>query len=206
MRVVLIHGIDDTGSVFRRLEADLRRAGHQTFVPEYHPSDGRISLPAAAEQVVAALGRWNDPPAPLAVIAFSMGGLIARYALQVCGLGAPVRLLYTIATPHQGTQTARLRGGAGVRQMRPQSEFLEKLRATEDRLRGLRLVAAWTPLDLMILPAHNCRWPLAENRAFLVWLHPWLLRSRRVRRDVLATLAESAAARGESGWSPMAPR
>ncbi|MFL5310583.1 MAG: lipase family alpha/beta hydrolase, partial [Myxococcales bacterium] len=46
------------------------------------------------------------------VIAHSMGGLDARYAISRLGLGERVASLVTIGTPHQGTPVADL--GAGI--------------------------------------------------------------------------------------------
>ncbi|MBI4871015.1 MAG: alpha/beta fold hydrolase [Candidatus Riflebacteria bacterium] len=42
------------------------------------------------------------------IVAHSMGGLVARYAMQQAGLGQRVRSLITLATPHHGTILASL--------------------------------------------------------------------------------------------------
>jgi len=50
----------------------------------------------------------NFPDSPVHVIAHSMGGLDARYAISRLGMGERIASLTTIGTPHQGTPVADL--------------------------------------------------------------------------------------------------
>ena len=63
---------------------------------------------ALAEQI--ADFRFDEPRAPIHIVAHSMGGLDARYALDrdLCGLAARVASLSTIGTPHHGSPIADL--------------------------------------------------------------------------------------------------
>ncbi|MBL0219139.1 MAG: hypothetical protein IPQ07_35370 [Myxococcales bacterium] len=64
------------------------------------------SVPARAAQLVAAIEAL--PHARIDLIAHSLGGLDARYALAKLGLASRVRSLVTIGTPHRGTPIADL--------------------------------------------------------------------------------------------------
>jgi triacylglycerol lipase len=64
------------------------------------------SVPARAAQLVAAIEA--QPHARIDLIAHSLGGLDARYALAKLGLATRVRSLVTIGTPHRGTPIADL--------------------------------------------------------------------------------------------------
>lgn len=64
------------------------------------------SISARAAQLAA---RVRAIPAPrVCIVAHSMGGLDARYAIAHCGLDGKVAALVTIGTPHRGTPIADL--------------------------------------------------------------------------------------------------
>ena len=84
---------------------------------------------------------------------------------------------------------AQLFYGEGARQMRPGSEFLAHLEATEDRLGKMPVVSYRTPADLIIRPTNSSEWDRAENLSVPCPLHPMMTYSPRVRRDILDRLA-----------------
>ena len=110
--VVLVHGLagfDTLGfgrwraAYFRGVAAGLRARGvpvHTARLPAF------ASVPARAE----ALARFvrSLPHPRVSLIAHSMGGLDARYALSRLGLADRVAELVTIGTPHRGTPIAAL--------------------------------------------------------------------------------------------------
>jgi triacylglycerol lipase len=110
--VVLLHGLfgfDELGigaaryAYFRGLSGTLRRAG----VEVERPRVARVAPVAVRARQLAhrieglAAKRVN-------VIAHSMGGLDARYAIARLGLADRVASLITIGTPHRGTPLADL--------------------------------------------------------------------------------------------------
>jgi len=64
------------------------------------------SVPARAKELVAAIDAL--PHARIDLIAHSLGGLDARYALAHLGLASRVRSLVTVGTPHRGSPIADL--------------------------------------------------------------------------------------------------
>lgn len=110
--VVMAHGIlgfDKIGiggvrqTYFRGVWRYLEALGVQVTYPTV-PMVGSIERRAQALAThIESIG-----PAPVIIIAHSMGGLDARYAIQSLGLADRVAALVTIGTPHRGTSLADL--------------------------------------------------------------------------------------------------
>lgn len=110
--VVLVHGLFGFARIgvpgmrfhyFRGIVKHLESLGchvHAVRLPPY------ASVPARAKRLVAAIEAL--PHERVDLIAHSLGGLDARYALAHLGLDKRVRSLVTIGTPHHGTPIADL--------------------------------------------------------------------------------------------------
>ena len=110
--VVLVHGLFGFDSIglpgtrldyFRGIARHLDQLGchaHAVRLP------GAQSVPARAQELCLAIEALPHPRIDL--IAHSLGGLDARYALAHLGLARRVRSLVTIGTPHRGTPIADL--------------------------------------------------------------------------------------------------
>lgn len=184
IKVVLVHGFLDTGWVFRRMQLRLEREGASCLVPRLRPNDGRDGLGLLAASLKRDIDEAWGPDAKFRMVAFSMGGLVARHYLQILGGAARCEKLLTLSSPHRGTDSAWLYPGKGARDMRPGSAFLHQLQATEATLKGVELVSYHTPMDLMILPASSSVWSRAINLDFPVLLHPLMLSDSAVLDDV----------------------
>src|SRR6059058_4876172 len=108
--VVLAHGFlgfDEIGLgnrkhlYFRGIGEQLERAGAQLYCPMVPPAS---SISARAQRLADLVRALPEPR--VNIVAHSMGGLDARYAISQLGLGAKVASLVTIGTPHQGTPLA----------------------------------------------------------------------------------------------------
>ncbi len=110
--VVLVHGLfgfDRLGvpgvklHYFRGIAAHLETLGchaHAVRLP------GAASVPERAKRLVDKIE--SLPHEKVDIIAHSLGGLDARYALAKLGLASRVRALVTVGTPHRGTPLADL--------------------------------------------------------------------------------------------------
>ncbi|HEY4242293.1 MAG TPA: hypothetical protein VGM88_20890 [Kofleriaceae bacterium] len=110
--IVLVHGLfgfDRIGvpgarfNYFRGIAEHLRSLGvvaHAVRLPR------AAAVPDRAAALVAAIDRLGAPRVDL--IAHSLGGLDARFAIARLGLAPRVRTLVTIGTPHRGTPLAEL--------------------------------------------------------------------------------------------------
>ena len=116
-RVVLVHGLDDPGIIWRNLAPILRQKGYQVLVMTY-PNDQAIAASTRFffEQMhLLAIKNAR----PVFVVAHSMGGLVARdmltnpayaYAEAAAARKVPaVTQLIMVGTPNHGTQMARFR-------------------------------------------------------------------------------------------------
>lgn len=191
--VVLVHGFLETGNAFNFMKRKLEKQGFICHIPKLRPSDGRGGLERLAQGLKNDINQTLGPDQDFSIIAFSMGGLVSRHYLQELG-GAPrCRHLFTISSPHHGTRAAWLYPTLGASQMRPGSEFLATLDRSEHRLGSMPVVSYRTPLDLIILPATSSVWDRAENIEHPALLHPLMVTSGTVIRDISRRLSAPSA-------------
>ena len=187
--VVLVHGIFSCGEDMERLARHLRSQAREVFQPTLTPNRGHARIEALAQQFAHFVDQ-NIGSRSFDLIGFSMGGLISRYFLQrLGGLGRVARFI-TMATPHHGTQMARLGGLPGWVQMRPGSEFLRDLASDAHALRRVPFTSFHTPLDTIIVPARSSEVPQARNIRIWAALHPSFILERRCIRAVAAALRD----------------
>ncbi|HRJ71674.1 MAG TPA: alpha/beta fold hydrolase [Terrimicrobiaceae bacterium] len=196
--VVLVHGYGDSGKSFAFFASKLSERGFECFAPDLQPADAGAGIEDVARKLKTEIARRYGADSPVAIVAFSMGGIVARYYLQKLGGAARCRAFFTVSSPHHGTLAAYLADGRGAVQMRPGSSFLRGLNADVSGYRRLEPVSYWTPLDLMIFPAASSIWRAAEN--VMVWelCHPRMLGSSGVIVDIIRRL-DRAACTGADG-------
>jgi triacylglycerol lipase len=182
--VVLVHGFLENGSNFKTLRKRLEKQGVECYVARLKPSDGRGGLESIAARLKQDIDGAFGTEQSLSIVAFSMGGLVSRHYLQQLGGAARCERFITISSPHHGTRAAWLYPSKGVEQMRPSSDFLKNLAASEESLGNVELTSYRTPMDLVILPPTSSVWERAENVAFPVLLHPMMLTNHRVLDDL----------------------
>jgi triacylglycerol lipase len=81
------------------------------------------------------------------LIGHSMGGLVCRAWLSA-NEGTNIRRLITIGTPHQGSQCANLLSARNLKQMRPESVWLQKLPAEPT----IKTTAIYSVHDNLVIP------------------------------------------------------
>lgn len=130
--ILILGGWRDPGLVAWRMQRALE-AVMTRDTPMFRLSFGlSTSFDQTREQVIALVQRQLPSSAPewtatVDVVAFSMGGLVARYAASRNGNSRRLRIdrLFTIATPHRGARLAFLMFFDPLaRDMRPGSDFL----------------------------------------------------------------------------------
>jgi len=158
--VLLMHGYGANRSNWWFLSRHLRAAGF-TRVHAVNDHPWRADLPRLAAQCARRIEELREVHGceRVHVVGHSLGGVVARYAIQV--LGAPgVATCVTIGSPHGGAPLARLGGplgGGGVlavgHQLRPDSPEMELMRSCA-HASATRFVAFYTNLD-MVVPARR---------------------------------------------------
>ncbi|MDJ0896457.1 MAG: alpha/beta fold hydrolase [Alphaproteobacteria bacterium] len=121
--VVLVHGLDDPGLVWRSLAPALVDGGHEVWYLNY-PNDQPIADSAIffAERLHDLRSRGSTG---IAIVAHSMGGLVARETLTSPQIDYPRRVaegkaptvhqLIMVGTPNHGSELARFRIFAEIR-------------------------------------------------------------------------------------------
>ena len=124
-RVVFLHGFAGFSELgvgrvrsayFRGVAARLRELGVEAVFVKVSPFAGIATRAREVRDAVRALG-----PGRVHLVAHSMGGLDARFALAHLGLAAYAESLVTVATPHGGTPIADL----GAKLLAPRA-FVER--------------------------------------------------------------------------------
>ncbi len=189
--VVLVHGIYDKVSKFRTMSTYLKRQGWEVYCIQLTPNNGIVSLDKLAIQLAEYIEDKFHPFQPIDLIGFSMGGLITRYYLQRLGGISRVQRYLSISAPNNGTLMAYSLPFAGIKQMRPNSEFIKDLnRDCTTQLNRLNFTILWTQFDLMIIPADSSRMPVGKEIHIPVLVHAWMVSDWRTLRVVENALNE----------------
>ncbi|GIU41170.1 alpha/beta hydrolase [Shewanella sairae] len=185
MKVVLVHGIFNTGHVMGVLKRRIQQAGHECFSPTLASFDGRHGIEIAAVSLAKQIDAQFGTNAKIVLVGFSMGGIVGRYYMQYLGGAARVEQFFGLSVPHNGSYWAYLPyPSKGVKQLRPKSDFLLELAKTETVLEKVKLYSFWTPFDFSVVPSSSSIWPIAENKRFIVILHLSVIFSRRIANEI----------------------
>ncbi len=189
--LLLIHGIVCNRSIWRPWLQRLRAAG---FAPiravNLEPLFADIELHALqVERELRALQRETNG-ARVAVLAHSMGGLVARAALRSLGPGA-VSAIVTLASPHHGTRIARWFRWLPLRQMSPDSPWLQTLNAAQEGSLAVAMTTIYSLHDNLIVPPRSARLEGARMHELRGLGHVGLLSSRHVIEHAMAALASA---------------
>lgn len=154
--VLLLHGYGANRSNWWILNRHLRAAGFdRTYALNYNPL--AIDLPHLAEQCVQRIDELKDHFGVdrIHVVGHSLGGIIARYAVQVLG-ATGVDTVVTVASPHGGVRLARYASAVSEAspfstgaQLRPNAPEMVLLRSSA-RPMSTRFVSYYSNLDLVV--------------------------------------------------------
>ncbi len=210
--VLLVHGYGANKSNWLFVRRFLSQAGFERLhALNYNPLAADIPELAArckerAEALMAHFGVDR-----IHIVGHSLGGIIARYAVQVLGLRG-VDVCVTVASPHGGVRLAaygsplsQLSPFASGLQLRPDSAVMTLLRSTA-RPVPTRFVAYYSNLDLVV-PARRAKIVEPELAATNVLVkdhgHLSIMLSRRLSTSIVDQLA---AAEGLPGYgAPVRP-
>ena len=184
--LLLVHGYGCSRGVWWFIRRRLAAAGYNvasvSLVPPY-TSVGKLvpQLNARIEAAVAAAGVQQ-----LTLIAHSMGGLVCRSYLARHGIARVDRLI-TLASPHRGSELARIGIGQNAREMEPGSQWLHDIAADPVKI---PFVSVRTPHDNYVMPQDNQRLPEARDVELAGIGHLALLLSGRTADLLLRLCAE----------------
>jgi triacylglycerol esterase/lipase EstA (alpha/beta hydrolase family) len=204
--VLLLHGVLCNSGVWLRMRTVLRAARN---APIYTLSYGPPldSVERFADQLARRIERIraDTGAARVAIVAHSMGGIVARAYLRRYG-AAYIDRVITIGTPHHGSVHAWLFAGISLAQLRPGNAWLATLNAAP--LPPVRIVSIWSWHDSMVAPQASAVLHGAVNIAVSGVAHNAILRDRDVAALVIAELArpaDQAAGAAQRVTSPKEP-
>ena len=187
--VVLVHGFLGNRSCFLPLQSYLRLHGIKNIVTYQYRSRG--SIEGAAIGLKTFLKR-SAQGGKVSLVAHSMGGLVAQCYIQMLGGVRRTRQLITIGTPFSGTYNAYWMPTRMGDQLRPNSDFLQKLQQTQHISEELPYTTILGGSDNIILPREQLG--STQEKTFKVEKtgHFGLLWSPRVMQKVLQEIKSRA--------------
>ena len=192
--VLLIHGLADSEKSMELMKLRLKKAAWNAVSVSLVPSDGSAPLEQLAAQLANYIQIRFSPQQKIDIVAFSMGGVVARYYLQKLGGAARVERFVCISAPNHGSLLAYLSTKPGCRQMRPGSEFLTVLNRDFTGMQTVRCLSIWTPLDLTIIPASSSRLETGISMRTWAVAHPLMILQRGCFENIARFLDDSATA------------
>jgi pimeloyl-ACP methyl ester carboxylesterase len=167
--LVFVHGLGGGPGNFAPMQLYFRLHGRRrSYTVGFEGAHAMPELAARLSTFLEDVVTVNDltPETRIDVVAHSMGGLIARLALEDPRTRARVGTLVTLSAPHAGSYLARYGHTRSSLDLRPDSAILARL-ARQLPWRGPpefpRLIALWSPADVIVLPAHSAAVDGAEN-------------------------------------------
>lgn len=179
--ILLVHGYGCSRGVWWLLRRRLEAAGHTvasvSLVPPYTAMGKLVpQLNRRIEEVCAATESKK-----VLLVAHSMGGLICRSYLARHGTERVAGLI-TLATPHAGSELARIGFGQNAREMEPGSLWLRDMARDPVRVPAISLR---NPYDNYVMPQDNQRLPGARDIELPALGHIAMLYDARVSRLLL---------------------
>jgi pimeloyl-ACP methyl ester carboxylesterase len=187
--IIVVHGYAMNRANFLPLARRLGAAGLGPVLGFEYWTLGRTAaaakqLAAYVEEVRAATGA-----AEVDLIGHSMGGVVARYFVQLGGGDGVVRNLVTIGSPHLGTDVSAVGIGAPTSELIFGSTLIERLRVAP-MPSHTRMTVIWSRSDALVPGARQARVAGAEEIIFDDLGHLSMLGSRRVAAAIIERLRE----------------
>ena len=190
---ILVPGFGDGVTCMGALERYLHRTVGPAVTLSPQPSDGRLGIDELAQILATQIEQTIVSGQSFNLVGFSMGGLICRYYLQYLAQKARVERLITIASPHRGTWSAYLFSSPACLQMRPGSQFLQRLNCDLSVLEVVAFSSLWSPFDLTILPAISSWLPVGEIVTIASPFHRTMVLDPQILHAVSVRLKRQAA-------------
>ena len=184
--ILLVHGYGCSRAIWWKMRRELEAAGHTVATVSLTPpytSVGKL-VPQLAQRIDEVCAACDAQQVIL--IAHSMGGLVSRSFIARHGI-AQVEQLITFASPHQGSELARLGFGQNAREMEPDSLWLNDLAQESVKV---PFVSIRTSHDNYVMPQDNQRLPEAEDIELPVLGHLAALYSLRTTKAILSCIGQ----------------
>jgi triacylglycerol esterase/lipase EstA (alpha/beta hydrolase family) len=152
--LIFVHGLGGNRGNFLLMAGFFRLLGRKRSYKIHFDSGQSIeemgqALAGMIEQVCEVTGESK-----VEIVAHSLGGIVARLAVQDYEIGHAVKTLVTLGTPHNGTYPARFANTDTIRLLRPGSDLMTHLNTSKLPVE-VRMVSFFSANDLFVLPAES---------------------------------------------------
>jgi triacylglycerol lipase len=189
--LVLVHGLLDTPEVFQKLRQEIGDRRLDLLIPHLSLRLGRTPIEEAAAELAAHIDAAYPGQAPLDLLGFSIGGVIARTWIQRLGGHRRTRRFISLGSPQQGTITAQPWPGQifkGLADLKWDSALLRELNSNSELLQSVDCHSFYSALDLAVLPGWRAVLPIGPQTELPVATHPQLLRDAAAIKPLAAEL------------------
>ncbi len=154
--LILVHGLGGSRGDLLPLEYFLRLFGRKR-VYRIGLSDKRSvdEMSRTLARFIQRVAKVNRAP-KVDILGYSLGGIISRLAIVDHHLEESIATLITMGTPHHGTFQARYIDTELGRSLQPESETIQKIRASRWP-KGVRGITFWSKNDLLVIPPEAAR-------------------------------------------------
>ncbi len=152
--LVFVHGLGGSRGDFMLMSKYLwlhgRRRSYRVTLAGGQPLERLAeALVKFVREVIEVTG---EPQVEL--VAHSLGGLVVRIALADFDLSGAVKTVITLGSPHHGTYPARYADTTVTRELRPDSELIQRLSAVPWPA-AVHGVSFWSKSDVFVLPPES---------------------------------------------------
>jgi triacylglycerol lipase len=187
--IIMIHGYAMNRANFVPLAFRLARVGLGPIVGFEYWTLGRVAAGARqlawfVEQVQSLTGSPQ-----VDIIGHSMGGVVARYFVQLLGGDGAVANLITLGSPHVGTSVSEFGIGHPTRELLVGSTLVQRLAAAAPP-RDTRVTMIFSHADALVPASTQDALQIARSERIVYddIGHVSMLGSRRVARDIITRL------------------
>ena len=152
--LIFVHGLGGNRGNFLLMAGYFRFMGRRRsykihFDPGQSMDDMATALASFVRQVKKATGQSQ-----VEIVAHSLGGVVARLAVNELRIAPSVKTLITLGSPHHGTYAARYANTDTTRNLRPDSDMIARLN-TKPLPKHIRGISFFSSNDVFILPADS---------------------------------------------------
>lgn len=165
--ILFIHGFAGLGFELAPLIKIAKKSGARVYSFSYKEKYGQVSIKEVSLKLKEFIK--SKKTAPDLIVGMSQGGIIASYYAEFLAKDKP-KYCYCICSPFKGTRLAHISSRKGILDLRPNNNFLKRLRSKIKRSKT-KYFGVWNPLDLIVLPSTSAIIPSHENKRVYSFLH-----------------------------------
>jgi len=152
--IVFIHGLWGFTFGYKYLINYFKKNNIKYHRFDYKENTGQSSIEKIAKKFDAFVKK--NIKEPFVIIGLSLGGLVGSYWLEFLNTKKKCDSCIAVCSPFYGSYSAYLSSLKGIKELRPNSSILKKLRKRISKSK-IRYYVLWDPVDLIVFPGSNAK-------------------------------------------------